>query len=44
MGAFAAKLFNQDMTIDRYACQFKSLQVEQIFLQSTLTDLFLVQD
>mgnify|MGYP000014612072 FL=1 len=34
MGAFAAKLFNQDMTIERYACQFKSLQVEQIFLQS----------
>jgi len=34
MGAFAAKLLNEDMSIERYACQFKSLQVEQAFLQS----------
>ncbi|QWV05442.1 GGDEF domain-containing protein [Pseudoalteromonas shioyasakiensis] len=34
MGAFAAKLLNQDMTIERYACQFKSLEVEHVFLQS----------
>ena len=34
MGAFAAKLFNQDMTIERYACQFKTLQVEHVYLQS----------
>lgn len=34
MGAFAAKLLNKDLTIKRFACQFNSLQVEQIFLQS----------
>ncbi|WP_462147611.1 GGDEF domain-containing protein [Pseudoalteromonas gelatinilytica] len=34
MGAFAAKLLNQDMSIERYACQFKTLQVEKVFLQS----------
>lgn len=37
MGAFSAELLNQDMAIERYDCQFKSLQVEQVFLQSKFT-------
>ncbi|MGJ8483881.1 GGDEF domain-containing protein [Pseudoalteromonas sp. SYSU M81236] len=36
MGVYAAKLLNKDMTINRYACQFKSKQVELLFIQSKL--------